>query len=141
MFMFSNNFKKALVGVIAVAAFSVTAMALSGNLNIPKAGGDSTMSSSISNIAVSTNDTAQIQDISSSEVSNQAPVASQATSSSQVSSSSSEASSSKPSINGTINSDGLIVQAPTTTTAPNLLPDPNYSSPHGNAYPDAKAGK
>jgi hypothetical protein len=105
----------------------------SGNLPFTKAGGDSSVSSSISDIAVSTNDTAQIQDIPSSEVSSEAPVASQAASSS------SEASSSKPSINGTINSDGLIVQA--STTAPNLLlPDPKYSSPNGNAYPDTKAG-
>ena len=75
--MFSNNFKKVLIGVIAVTAFSVTAMALSGNLPFTKAGGDSSMSSSISNIAVVATTVKPNQDISSSEVSSEAPVASQ----------------------------------------------------------------
>jgi cytoskeletal protein RodZ len=40
--------------------------------------------------------------------------------------------------NGIIQQNNVQQDQPTYTT--HTLPDPNYSSPHGNAYPDAKAG-
>jgi hypothetical protein len=114
-----SNFKKFLIGVIAVGTFGATAVALSNNMPAVQLGGSSSMFTIDNSSNISSNSDAyapssstpaqQKSDISSSsEVSSQEPSSSNTPPNSISSNSSQESNSSSPKLND----DGLIIQTP-----------------------------